>query len=194
MKHSRPVVKLALRRVNQQILHEIGMALRGKGFSDSDIAKAKALRKLLNDAVLTDKGWDELRAAINTARNEKWFRDARVSIEWLEPNDNAFNERMRRNLSFDPLPFWEKVTCSVLAIYGELDSHTSAKESIAIIKPALMKARNKDYSFVIFPKSNHNFLEAETGYDDEFARLKRHSPGYFETLLTWILTRVDVPR
>ena len=36
------------------------MVLRGKSFSDIDIAKAKALRKLLNDAVLTDKRWDEL--------------------------------------------------------------------------------------------------------------------------------------
>ncbi len=91
--------------------------------------------------------------------------------------------------SFNPAGALEKVSCPVLALFGDLDNSTPVKPTIASIERALKIAGNKDLTVKIFPKGNHGLLEAETGANSEIPKLKRLVPGLFETIRDWLQRR-----
>ena len=179
--------------VHENILYELEMYMRGVGnFSEEDIAHAKALRKQMNAAILTNSGWDDIKSAVEKAKNEKWFPYARV--QWLPhippPLDSAANpflKGLRAQIDFDPESTWEKVNCPVLVLLGELDANVPTKASAAIIERGLKKAQNHDYTIKILPQANHGLLESVTGYSSESPRLTRYVPGYMDGMADWLL-------
>ena len=174
----------------QQILHEVETSMRCEGSSGEEIAKAKALRNSLNESVLENGSWPQLRRDIEAAEQEKWFRSARVSPEWKE-HSAVMLERDRRYLDFDPTKFWRRVKTPVLAVFGEVDTQVSTgEESQRILRNALEEAQNRDYAIRFFPKANHIFLEVSSGCPDEFPQLSRFVPGYFDTLVTWAFRQI----
>lgn len=170
----------------EQVVHELASDMRCDGFSEADIVKAKVLRGTLNDVVLHDRNWNELKQSIQSAQSEKWFRASRVSKEWLNP-PAALIETHWRYLQFDPLPVWKKVTAPVLVIGAERDTQIDASHSMRTIGAALTEGGNKDHTLTLFPASNHIFLESGTGCSDEYPRLRRIVPGYFGTVMSWAL-------
>jgi len=173
----------------QQVVHEVAATSQCEGFSDEDVTRAKALRISLNEAVLKNGPWIQLARDIQSAETEKWFRGARVAPGWKSPFA-AMIETNRRYLDFDPAKYWRQVKVPVLVVYGELDTQVDVKESQRIISRAHTKAQNRDHTVVVFPKANHILLEADRGCPDEYPRLSRIVPGYFNTLITWVLRRV----
>ncbi len=127
----------------EEVLREVEMSLRCDGFSDAEIAKAVGLRKKLNDAPLTGSGWDELKAEIQTHKQEKWFPQARVSEDWMEPTPRMIDTN-RAQLQGDPILVWEKITIPVLLLYGDRDKNIPVAESTMKIGAALDKAGNRD--------------------------------------------------
>ena len=99
-------------------------------------------------------------------------------------------------LRFDPQPLWEQTTIPVLALYGGLDRNVPAPKNVAALGKALKKAGNKDYTIVVFPKANHEGMEAVKGFlnNEETAGLSSFVPGYFDTAINWTLKRVVVPK
>ena len=186
--------------VHENILYELEMDMRGAGgFSEDDIARARALRAQLNAALLTNGGWEALRADVEEARQEKWFPYARV--QWLSqvgPLDSATNpvlKGFRAQIDFDPAATWERVKCPVLVLLGELDANVPSKASAAIMERGLERGGNEDYAIRILPKANHGLLEAVTGYSVESPRLTRYVPGYMDGMADWVLAHVrDQPR
>ena len=75
----------------------------------------------------------------------------------------------------------EKVSCPVLAIFGEGDTVVPVNDSISVFEEALKKAGNKDYTIKVFPAANHRVM-----VDDEYAE------GYFDTMTGWLLERLNV--
>jgi pimeloyl-ACP methyl ester carboxylesterase len=57
--------------------------------------------------------------------------------------------------SFDPLPYWEKFTAPVLAIYGADDKIVPPVKSRELIAAALKKAGNEQYVFRSFAEADH---------------------------------------
>jgi pimeloyl-ACP methyl ester carboxylesterase len=174
---------------DRQVVHEVETTLRCAGFAEADIAKAKALRTQLNEAVLQDIGWNELRRAIEASQDEKWFPEARVGRQWSSPTGPMI-ELHRRYLQYSPISAWRKVAVPVLALYGERDTQVAAAESMRLIEKSLMEAGNANYTLKLFPKANHMFLDAETGCASEIPRLRRIVPGYFDTIRDWSLRYV----
>lgn len=178
--------------VTENILYEIESDLREAGFSDSDVAKARALRKLLSTAILTNTGWDKVKAEVEKSKAEKWFGYARVG--WVlsinVPPDSATLKGLQGPLRYDPFPVLERLTCPVLVINGELDKSVDTKVSVSIMKRALQKARNKDYTIVVLPKANHGLAESVTGYGSEAARNKRYVVEYWNTMAAWLRRHV----
>jgi dipeptidyl aminopeptidase/acylaminoacyl peptidase len=99
-------------------------------------------------------------------------------------------EENRRYLDFNPAIFWIQVRAPVLAMYGEVDTQVATEESQKRLQNALRKAQHRDHSIHVFPKSNHIFVEADGGCSDEYPKLSRIVPGYFQTLITWPLRHV----
>lgn len=93
------------------------------------------------------------------------------------------------DIDFDPVALWERYDGPVLGIFGELDSETPVAQVVPILDKALASRRNTDYAIKVFPKANHNIMEAETGSDSELPRVKRLVPEYFDTMTDWLKPR-----
>jgi pimeloyl-ACP methyl ester carboxylesterase len=180
----------------ENIVYEIENDLRERDFSEADIAKAKALRRLLNNTILNNAGWEALKSEVEKSKNEKWFGYARVG--WFSsiaiPPDASTLKGLRDPISYDPVPVLEKVTIPVLAYNGELDKSVNTKASVPIMDSALRKAGNKDFTIVILPKASHDLLEAKTGYNSEYPRLRRHASGYWDTMALWLRKHIRVKK
>ena len=159
-----------------------------------EITKAVVLRRQLQNAIATNKGWAEFIAAAKSAHNERWFplsRVARYAAAQLPPDELTL-EAWRSPLSFDPIPYWEKVSCPVLAIYGELDKNTPTARNVPPLVAALKRGGNRDYTIIILPRTDHHFYENEAesrGYTAEIPAMQRFAPGYIDRMMTWISQR-----
>lgn len=181
--------------VHENILYELEMDMRATDeFSEEDIARARALRQQLNTALLTNSGWEALEGDVEAAKRETWFPYTRV--QWLPqiapPLDSATNpylKGLRAQIDFDPAATWEKVTCPVLVLLGELDANVPSKASAEIIERGLEQSGNPDYTIRILPSANHGLLEADTGFSAEAPRLTRYVPGYMDGMVEWVLKR-----
>ena len=179
--------------VSENILYEIESDMREAEFSDSDIAKARALRKLVSTTILTNTGWVKAKAEVEKSKAEKWFGYARVGwfLSMKVPPDRATLDGLQGPLRYDPFPVLERVTCPVLVINGELDKSVDTKVSVPIMKKALQKARNKQYTIIVLPKANHGLAESVTGYGSEAARNKKYVIEYWNTMAAWLRRHVD---
>jgi dienelactone hydrolase len=180
--------------VPENILYEIESDLRQDNFSEDNIAQAKALRRLLNTTILTNTGWDTLRAALEKSKNERWFSYARVGwmLSLKTPPDSASLKELQDPISFDPVPVLQRVTVPVLAFNGELDKAVNTKASVPIMEQALRKAGNKDFTIIVLPHASHDLLEAKTGYNSEYPYLNRHAPKYWDTMTAWLRKHITV--
>ena len=179
--------------VTENILYEIESNLRRDNFSEADITKTLALRQLIHRTILTNTGWEDLKAEIDKSKNEKWFPYVRAG--WFPslkiPPDEATAKGLRDPLTYDPLPILQNVTVPVLALNGELDEAVPTKKSVPILESAFRKAGNKDFTVMVLPRAGHNFLETDRPYGaEEFVRKTRYVPGYWDTLAAWLRKHV----
>jgi dipeptidyl aminopeptidase/acylaminoacyl peptidase len=77
---------------------------------------------------------------------------------------------------YDPVAPLERLRCPVLALYGDIDIHVPTKKSIGILKQALDRANNRDYTIKSYPDSGHELSP----------------PGLDEHVAEWLLERVRV--
>lgn len=176
--------------VAQNGLLAIESELRAYGFPEEEITQAIAYYKFNDDFTRSGEGWDKLQEAYRhaKARNAEWL------LEEPQPKDFWFRQSYRRFMDFDSAPLWEKVSCPVLAFFGELDLTVPPEPNKKALDNALNKANNKDYTIVVLPKGNHLFLKAETGVQTEYPQLKNFIPGYFNTMKDWLVKRVKLRR
>jgi uncharacterized protein len=181
--------------VTENILYEIESNLRRDNFSEADVNKALALRQLIHGTVLTNSGWEDLKAEIDKSKNEKWFPYVRAG--WFPslqiPPDEATAKGLRDPLTYDPLPVLQTVTVPVLALNGELDEAVPTKKSVPVMEAAFGKAGNKDFTVMVLPKAGHNFLETDKPYGaEQFVRKTRYVPGYWDTVAAWLRKHLGV--
>ncbi|MGI8838035.1 MAG: alpha/beta hydrolase family protein [Pyrinomonadaceae bacterium] len=175
-----------------EVMVEVENILRYKGgFSGRELERALAFQRFVLDTArtgeaLTDKGWAKIESAAQKVKNEKWY-----SYVEPDPRDNYWWQRAPLIANFDPVPLWEKIRIPVLAVYGELDRNAPAPKNAASLEKALRKAGNRDYLIKVFPKANHEFMEAKTGFLSESLYLKRYVPGFFEIFGEWKLRRAN---
>lgn len=180
----------------ENVLYEIENQMRGEGFSKDEIAKAVALRRQFQTALLSNTGWSEFASAAKSARNERWFPRARVAsyASAQLPPDEQTLQAWRRPLAFDPIPYWERVTCPVLVLYGERDESTPTSRNVPPLVAALKRAGNKDFTIITLPKTGHEFYEyappPNNRYFADIPAMERFVPGYVDGMMRWISKRV----
>jgi len=174
----------------QQEFYRVEHWLRADGFSEEDIQEAIAFMKLTADYVRSGQGWEQLAAAAQKIQDKAWW----AYLGGLPPKDHWVWQFFRLISDYDPVPALEKLTCPVLAIFGELDTYVPVAASVAIWEKALKKAANQDYTIQVFPKGDHSLIEVKTGGLKEAPYLKRFVPGYFDTLSNWLRKRLLVPK
>jgi fermentation-respiration switch protein FrsA (DUF1100 family) len=96
-------------------------------------------------------------------------------------------------LNYDPRPNIAKITCPVLAIFGEKDLQVLTSQNRKPLEKALKKAGNKDVTVKVLKDANHLFQKADTGAPTEYATLpKKLLPEFMPLVSSWILKRVKV--
>jgi len=158
--------------------------LRAAGLPEESIAVGIRYQLLDDQVTASDSGWSELL---------HFYEEHRTGESWLwppQPADDWFRTYYRMLMDFDPAPMWQRVTCPVLFLFGELDANVPPTESWPPIERALLVARNDRASHAVLPKANHLFLEATTGGRDEYPRLSHFAPDYFATMAEWLADQV----
>lgn len=180
--------------VTQQNNYNIATELRASGISSDENNQVITSYNLFYDFIRTGRrgNADKLDTAVRKLQQngklKDWLPPLSSEIDW----DKRDQWYLALDIDFNPVPLWEKFDGPVLGIFGELDSSTPVQQVVPILGRALASRKNTDYAIKVFPKANHNIMEAETGSDSELPRLKRLVPEYFDTMTDWLRTRVDV--
>lgn len=165
----------------EQVNAEIAIRLRSRGYSREEIAKALKLNERVFEYQRTGQGAGPLRADLEAASNEPWFRDAEDIPEEIYPKgDYAW---WRSVMDFDPRPVWKRVSIPVLLLKGERDSHSPADLARTEITSALAQGGNDNVNFILISSGDHMLLEwplAEGVPPPIFAE------RWVETLLQWV--------
>ena len=155
--------------------------LRGYELPQEQIDAALAYQRLDDEFTRSGKGWHALQEAHRKAVEAQapWL------VGDLKPADDWFRVMYGKMIDFDPLPFWRRVECPVLAFYGDLDHNVPPRHNISTLESALARARLRP-TIVVLHKANHLFLRAESGLTSEYPRLRGFVPGYFDRLAHWL--------
>jgi hypothetical protein len=52
------------------------------------------------------------------------------------------------------------------------------------------QAGRRDYTVKVYPNGSHNLMEVPAENPNEYVRLKRFPPGFFEGMVDWTTTQV----
>jgi pimeloyl-ACP methyl ester carboxylesterase len=170
----------------EQEVYRTGALMRAAGFSDDEIAEARAFKTRAFTVARTGLGWpalDSMRTALR-ARYPAWFDDyadefgslTSARFWWLA----AYH--------YDPTPALEGLTMPVLGLFGEDDLSFPIPVVVDRMRAALARAGNRDVTLTVVPGAEHQLMVAQ-----EFRgrRLRRIiTPRYLPTLVGWLRGRL----
>ena len=174
-------------------------ALNGKATGESEAVTERnaARQQQIFDAVRSGSGWDAVEAEMRATYKEKikgmpeQQRD--TIVEDLVKQSLALMKTpwFKFFLDYDPAPALEKVTCPLLATFGELDLQVPADINRIALEQAVKRGGNKNVTIKAFPKANDRYQEATTGNLDEYDKLKKEFvPGLLDLFSGWILQNI----
>jgi len=201
------IVLMAGTSVNGEdiIIEQSRLIMIANGEADSNITSSLAFSKKIMDAVIKNEDLTELKKELKeefiksyddlsedmkkSITNKEEYADSRV-----EGTIQAFSSPwMKFFLDYNPAPALERVKCPVLALFGELDLQVPPAQNETLMKEALIKGGNKDFTIKLIPKANHLFQEATNGSPKEYGDLKKEfAPGFLETITSWLLERTTI--
>jgi len=156
--------------------------VRSAGYSDEIVQQASALMDLQFDLVRREgwmKGWEKYEVELQKVRNEAWYP---LLSAMRNPVGDSWFMPFTASIDFDPIPVYENLNVPVLALLGEADVLVPARETAALLE-RVKKEKNKDITIAILSGADHN-MNRPTG--------ARPVPEYTETMISWILSRVNV--
>ncbi len=156
--------------------------VRNAGYSDEIVRRASALMDLQFDLIRREgwvKGWEKYEVELQKVRNEAWYP---LLSAVRNPVGDSWFMPYTASIDFAPIPVYENLQVPVLAILGEADSLVPARETAAILE-RIKKEKNKDITIAILSGADHS-MNRPTG--------ARPVPEYAETMISWILRRVNV--
>jgi uncharacterized protein len=163
------------------------------GYTANEISDALAFQKLKNEIIASPTSnakWDEYAKARAIAKDKKWFRQPGIDVRGPEKRDDPFWTHMRRFYAYDPAPTLRASKAPLLAIFGELDTPEGVKANVRAIRQILDQAGRRDYTVKVYPNGSHNLMEVPPENPNEYVRLKRFPPGFFEMMVDWTTTQV----
>lgn len=94
-------------------------------------------------------------------------------------------------LSFDPVPYLEKLNCKVLALNGEKDIQVVSKQNLPGIKKALKRSKSDLYEIKELPGLNHLFQTCKKCTVQEYGELEEtFSPSALKIMGDWLIKNV----
>jgi pimeloyl-ACP methyl ester carboxylesterase len=179
---SPPAVTIA-----QQNEQNAERTLRAQGLDEHEIATAVAHVRLFNQVLRTGQGWEELRRSADTGEREAWSAFA-WRIESPPSPEQA--RALARELDRDPASVLAKVTCPVLALWGEIDTVVSPLTDKPLMEQALRAAGHTSYVAHVFRNVHHEIVSADVWARRAAAhatvQAEDFAPGYLAMMVGWI--------
>lgn len=92
---------------------------------------------------------------------------------------------MKTFITLSPAAYIKKVSCPILALYGENDLQVSVRANAEPMQQLLVSHENSSVHF--FPKLNHLFQTSTTGSPSEYVLIEETlSPDFLDFVCSWI--------
>lgn len=156
-----------------QDLYGVEHTLRRDGTPEEEIAEALVFMNALHDAAVRQLPYEQV--ATTLLEPARGTPGATYFGELAEQDWPFFVLNAQR--PYDPVASLERITCPVLALFGERDPLVPAAESAKIFERAFAVAGNTDVTIHIFPDADHRI---RTGDPLAFA------PGYLTLMGEWL--------
>ncbi len=173
----------------EQVLYNIEAQLRADGFLATEVAEAVKFESFAMEVMRTGSNWDEYQRAQAAAVQTKWWSAYFGSWKGFSSLEDI-RWQWEHAYRFDPRPSLQAVKCPVLGLFGALDTSTPAQRAASNLENGLRTSGNAAVTIKIFEQGNHPLMDARTGGNAEIPGLTRMIPGVFETLRTWLSSRI----
>jgi len=184
--------------VRDQQIHvaEYSMRQSGINFTPEEYTAAAGHMGLVQDFAYTGKGWEELRASVEKAKQTRWARfvdlpetESYADIVWVRLNQ------------YDPGPDLKKITVPFLALYGGSDYVVPPEENTGKLERYLTEAGNRDFKIVVFPGADHGLnIQGQlrrigSEQPEQYYWLwRKKAAGVVETTVDWLLQHIKPRR
>jgi hypothetical protein len=74
---------------------------------------------------------------------------------------------------------------------GPLDAQTPVAAVVPRLTEAVLGRKDSDFTVSVFPRASHLMMEATRPSDEEFPRLTRMVPGYYDLIVEWLQGRLQ---
>jgi hypothetical protein len=151
---------------------------RLSGMTEDAIEESKETNKKLYEVLKREKDNEKAESEI-LALYKKLVEVKTTSTEETEKEVNKLKATfgassytwLRYFIMTDPVIFWKKVNCPVLALNGEKDLQVDADENLEAIEKALKSSGNKSVKIIKLPGLNHLFQHCDTGLPVEYGNI-----------------------
>ena len=172
----------------EQETYRTGALMKADGFSDEEIARARAFQRQKFKVAKTGLGWEALDSTMKKLRADstRWFPGYGTGAA----SRTLASLRMYGVLQFnyDPTRDLQKIKAPVLGIMGERDLVFPPQTVIDRMRVALLEGGNANFSGRILPGVGHGMGTVQTIGGRPFRRAV--SPLFLHTLVTWVSNTV----
>jgi pimeloyl-ACP methyl ester carboxylesterase len=113
---------------------------------------------------LTYSGVKKTRQIIESAETPKTDQALFFIPESIDEQISIFTSPWYRyQITFDPAPILQQISCPFLAINGSKDPFVVPQKNLAAIASHLRKAGNQHYATILLSNVNHVFQDATSG-------------------------------
>lgn len=161
----------------EQDLYGAEHTLRQKGASDTDVQQALAYMDQLHAAAREAMPYQEfVHQIMEPGRGTPGY-------DYFGEVDSGLWAFLVANFQrpYEPVSSLERITCPVLAVFGEQDAFVPVAKSVRIFEEGLTKAGNPDVTIAVFTGADHRI---RAGDPPEFA------DGYLDLMANWLRDRV----
>lgn len=175
-------------RGDEILMSQTRLISEASNIPEQEIEKSEKQNRLIYDALLNDKSWEEIKELLTSELNDE---DSLTSTE-LKIYEKAFtSDWMRTFIKYNPVSDFDKIECPVLALFGGKDLQVDAKLNSEAMVKKFKELNKSNYTIKIFEDANHLFQKAETGLPQNYGKLeKQFCDGFLEEIEVWIKEQV----
>jgi uncharacterized protein len=168
----------------EQETYRTGALMQADGFSDDDLARARAFQQQKFRVARTGVGWEALDSTMKRLRSD--------SVRWFPGYGTGAAARSLANLrlygvlqfNYDPTRDLRQIRAPVYVIMGENDRVFPPATVIERMRAALHAGGNDKFKSVIIPNTGHALTSLQTSQGKPFRRAI--SPVFLQTLVDWV--------
>jgi pimeloyl-ACP methyl ester carboxylesterase len=159
------------------VLYEAEMELRSRGFAPDQIRAGVEAKAAFERLIVSGASDDKLDAVRSAVAKEPWFPHVGIL-----PRGHWYRAWWGEVGRFDPSPYWRRVRCPVLNLYGDQDVELPVAQSVRAMNAAFAGSRSRQLTQHIFAGADHS-LSIRRGLRPVRA------PGVMDMLTNWVQQR-----